>query len=207
MTDSKHPNLAAIVVGGSACALEALGRIVPALPAALAVPVALVLHMLPARPSGLPAVLGELTPLRVKEAEDKEPLAPGTLYLASPNYHLLVERERCFSLSMDEAVWFSRPSIDVLFDSAADAFGPALCGVLLSGANEDGAAGLKHIHDAGGTTVVQALHTAGSRQMPAAALAAFAVDHVMTPDQIGPLLAQLAGRAERAESFAAGARS
>jgi two-component system chemotaxis response regulator CheB len=204
MTDSKHPNLAAIVVGGSAGALEALGRIVPALPAALPVPVAVVLHMLPGRPSGLPAVLAELTSLAVKEAEDKEPLAAGTLYLAAPNYHLLVERERCFSLSMDEPVLFSRPSIDVLFDSAARAYGPALCGVLLSGANEDGAAGLKHIHDAGGTTVVQAPDTAGSRQMPAAALAACAVDHVMAPEQIGPLLAQLACSSKRAESLSAG---
>jgi two-component system chemotaxis response regulator CheB len=207
MTDSKHPNLAAIVVGGSAGALEALERIVPALPKALPVAVALVLHMLPGRPSGLSGVLGPLTPLRVKEAEDKEPLAPGTLYLASPNYHLLVERERCFSLSMDEPVLFSRPSIDVLFDSAADAYGPALCGVLLSGANEDGAAGLKHIHDAGGTTVVQAPDSAGSRQMPAAALAALAVDHVLPPDRIGPLLALLAGGRERAEPLAVGARS
>ncbi len=207
MTEPKHPNLAAIVVGGSAGALEALAHIVPALPGTLPVPVAVVLHMLPRRPSGLCAVLGELTPLRVKEAEDKEPLAPGTLYLASPNYHLLVEREHCFSLSMDEPVLFSRPSIDVLFDSAADAYGPTLCGVLLSGANEDGAAGLKHIHDAGGTTVVQAPHSATSRQMPAAALAAFAVDHVTTPDRIGPLLELLAAGGERAEPRAEGARS
>jgi two-component system chemotaxis response regulator CheB len=206
MTDSKHSNLAAIVVGGSAGALEALDRIVPALPASLPVPIAIALHMLPARPSGLASVLGELTSLRVKEAEDKEPLAAGTVYLACPNYHLLIERERCFSLSMDEPVLFSRPSLDELFDSAAQAYGPALCGVLLSGANEDGAAGLKHIHDAGGTTVVQAPHTAGSRQMPSAALAAFAVDHVMRPEQIGPLLALLASGPERPAPVAAGDR-
>lgn len=207
MTDSKHPQLAAIVVGGSAGALEALDRIVPALPDTLPVPIAIVLHMLPGRPSGLATVLGELTRLRVKEAEDKEPLAPGTLYLASPNYHLLVERERCFSLSVDEPVLFSRPAIDVLFDSAAEAYGPALCGVLLSGANEDGAAGLEHIHAAGGTTVVQAPETAASRQMPAAAVAAFAVDHVMPADQIGPLLARLAHAPARAQELSSGARS
>lgn len=192
MKDSKELSLAAIVVGGSAGGIDALERILPTLPGTLGVPVAVVLHMAPGRPSGLSQVLAETTTLRVKEAEDKEPLAAGTVYLASPNYHLLVERERCFSLSMDEPVLFSRPSIDVLFDTAAEAYGAALCGVLLSGANEDGAAGMKHIGAAGGTTVVQAPQTASSPQMPAAALAALAVDYVLPPEQIGALLARLA---------------
>ncbi|HTQ03206.1 MAG TPA: chemotaxis protein CheB [Polyangiaceae bacterium] len=206
MTDSKSPDLAAIVVGGSAGALEALDRILRALPSTLPVPIAIVLHMLPGRPSGLSALLSDRTPLSVKEAEDKEPLAPGTVYLASPNYHLLVERSRTFSLSVDEPVLFSRPSIDVLFDSAAEAFGAALCGVLLSGANEDGAQGLRHIGAAGGTTVVQAPHTASSPQMPAAALAAGKVDHVLPVEQIGPLLARLARTAPSSAPLFAEAR-
>ncbi len=192
MTDSQPQDLAAVVVGGSAGALEALDRILPALPTTLPVPVAIVLHMLPGRPSGLVALLAERTAMRVKEAEDKEPLAAGTVYLASPNYHLLVERSGCFALSVDEPVLFSRPSIDVLFDSAADAYGAALCGVLLSGANEDGAEGLRRIHAGGGTTVVQAPHTAPSPQMPRAALAAGEVDHVLPVDEIGPFIARLA---------------
>ena len=181
----------AVVVGGSAGALEALNALLPPLPRGFALPIALVVHLLPGRPSGLVPVLQDQSNLLVKEAEDKEPLAPGTLYLASPNYHLLVERERCFSLSVDDAVLFSRPSIDVLFESAADAYGPALLGILLSGANEDGARGLAHIHAKGGVTLVQTPDSAAARPMPEAALARTAVDRVLPPAELGRFLARL----------------
>ncbi len=184
--------LAAIVIGGSAGALDALGVILPALPAGLPVPVVIAVHMLASKPSGLPRVLQDVCALEVKEAEDKEPIAPGKVYLASPNYHLLVEKEHHFSLSVDEHVHFSRPAIDVLFETAAAAYGSALAGVLLSGANEDGAHGLATIKAARGTTVVQAPETATARAMPEAALRRGSVDHLLSPAEIGPLLVELA---------------
>ena len=147
-------NIEAIVVGGSAGALHALAAILPALPPSFSIPMALVLHMARERPSYLAELLGAKCALPVKEAEDKEPIAPAMIYLAPPNYHLLIEKERCFSLSVDAPVNYSRPAIDVLFESAAEAYGSALAGLLLSGANEDGASGLARIKKAGGTTLV-----------------------------------------------------
>src|SRR6185295_17693296 len=107
--------VAAIVAGGSAGALDALNQILPCLPAAFPIPIALVLHVHPSKPSHLAHVLGLRCALAVKEAEDKEPLAPATIYVAPPNYHLLVERDRTCALSVDEPVHFSSPAIDVLF--------------------------------------------------------------------------------------------
>jgi two-component system, chemotaxis family, protein-glutamate methylesterase/glutaminase len=181
----------AIVIGGSAGALVALSDILPALPAEFPIPVALVLHVPPDRPNLLVEVLGSRTPLRVKEAEDKEMLVGGTLYLAPPNYHLLIERRRCFSLSVDELVHFSRPAIDVLFESAADAYGPAVAGLLLTGANEDGAQGLSRIEEAGGLALVQSPDTALVRTMPDAALRLLKSHHLLPLDAIGPFLARL----------------
>lgn len=184
----------AIVIGGSAGALEALGALLPALPADLAAPVLLVLHLPARRPSLLGEVLAARTRLRVKEAEDKEPLAPGTLYLACPDYHLLVERDRRLALSVDDPVHFSRPSIDVLFESAADAFGPALVGVLLSGANEDGAAGLARIAARGGRALAQTPETAQVPTMPEAGLRRAAPCAALSPAALGAHLTNLAGR-------------
>jgi two-component system chemotaxis response regulator CheB len=186
----------AIVVGGSAGALEALRAILPAFPAEFAIPIALVVHVQPDKPSYLAPLLADLCALRVKEAEDKEPAAPGTVYLAPPNYHLLIERDRTFSLSFDAPVHYSRPSIDVVFESAADAYGPELVGVLLTGASADGAEGLRAIHRAGGTTVVQSLETAAARTMPEAALRLFTPDQVLPLLAIGPFLAGLPPRTE-----------
>jgi two-component system chemotaxis response regulator CheB len=119
---------------------------------------------------------------------------PGTLYVAPPNYHLLLERGRSFALSVDPPVLFSRPSIDVLFESAAEAYGPHLAGVLLSGANEDGARGLGRIARAGGLTIVESPATAAVPTMPAAALQRAAIDHTAPAAAIGALLARLAAR-------------
>jgi two-component system chemotaxis response regulator CheB len=186
---------AAIVIGGSAGALEALGAILPSLPAGFALPVAIVLHVPPARTNHLAKVLGARCALDVREAEDKERLEPATVYIAPADYHLLVESivegHGRLSLSADDPVRFSRPSIDVLFESAADAYGPALVGVLLSGANDDGARGLARIKATGGTTVVQSPLTCTSRQMPLAALELEAADHVLTLGEIGPFLVRL----------------
>jgi two-component system chemotaxis response regulator CheB len=178
-------------MGGSAGALDALHRILPALPAGFPIPLALVVHVHPSKPSHLARVLGAHCALTVKEAEDKEPIAPAMLYLAPPNYHLLVERRGCFSLSVDDPVLFSRPAIDVLFESAADAFGPALAGLLLTGGSEDGARGLAEIKRRGGLTVVQDPSTASVPTMPEAALRLATIDHVLPPAEIGLFLAWL----------------
>jgi two-component system, chemotaxis family, protein-glutamate methylesterase/glutaminase len=145
----------------------------------------------PSKPSHLAQVLGLHSALVVKEAEDKEPLMPCTVYLAPPNYHLLLEEQGHFSLSADDPVLYSRPAIDVLFDSAADAFGPALVGLLLTGASEDGARGLARIQRAGGLTLVQSPKTAAVPVMPEAALRLFSPDHVLPLDEIGPFLTRL----------------
>jgi len=182
--------LSAIVIGGSAGAFDVLRLVLHSLPPKLPVPLAVVLHLLPTRPSGLVPALQQVCVLPVREAEDKEPAEPGVVYLASPNYHLLLEKNRHFSLSTDEPVHFSRPAIDVLFESAADAYGAELCGILLSGANEDGARGLQRIRAVGGLTAVQAPSTAVARVMPEAALVLDAAEVALEPHALGPWLAQ-----------------
>lgn len=180
-----------IVMGGSAGALDALGRVLPQLPAGFSLPIVMVLHVPPGKPSYLAEVLGAKCSLLVKEAEDKEPIARGRLYVAPPNYHLLLETHLCLSLSVDEPVYFSRPSIDVLFESAADALGPKAIGVLLTGASADGARGLHRIANAGGLTLVQTPESSSVRVMPEAALRLNPNHRALSPAEIGARLAQL----------------
>ena len=129
--------------------------------------------------------------LPVREAEDKEPVEAGTLYVAPPDYHLLVDAGPRLSLSADDPVHYSRPSIDVLFESAADLYRSRLLGILLSGANEDGAAGADAIRRAGGLTIVQNPDTALSSQMPQSALRLFEPTYVLGLDAIAGLLGTL----------------
>ena len=178
-----------IVIGGSAGALDALSTILGELPATFNLPLLLVLHLPPDRPSYLAQVLALHTQLKVKEAEDKEPARPGTLYVAPANYHLLLERGGVLSLSADDVVLFSRPSIDVLFESAADSYGERAMGVLLTGANEDGARGLASIRSAGGKTLVQSPATARVSAMPEAALRVNPDHHVLPLGEMGAFLA------------------
>jgi two-component system chemotaxis response regulator CheB len=173
----------AVVIGGSAGAFDILRMIVSSLPRSLTRPVVIVIH-LPAHSSGLADLFSHETALPVKQAEDKEPIEPGTIYIAPPSYHLLIESHRAFALSADPPVHFSRPAIDVLFETARDVYGANLIGILLSGASEDGAAGLHEIHRAGGITIVQAPSSADSQIMPAAALALFQPTYTWTPDEI-----------------------
>jgi len=180
----------AVVIGGSAGALDVLRMIVRALPSPLSCPVAIVIH-LPSHSTGLAELLGADTSLTVKQAEDKEPMTAGTIYIAPPSYHLLIESQRTFALSIDPPVHFSRPAIDVLFESAADVYGASLIGILLSGASEDGAAGLHEIHAAGGTTIVQSPLSAEVPTMPAAALALFEPTHLWSPNDMTAGLTQL----------------
>jgi two-component system, chemotaxis family, protein-glutamate methylesterase/glutaminase len=183
----------AIVIGGSAGAIEALNAILPTLPRDFPLPIAVVLHLLPGRPSQLASVLGLHSALPVRETEDKQPFSPGCVYVAPPNYHLLMEKTGSFALSVDPPVLFSRPSIDVFFETAAEAYGPALLGVLLSGANEDGARGLSRISAAGGRIAVQDPSSASSRAMPEAALRFTRPDYVLPLAQMGPFLLSLPG--------------
>ena len=159
-----------IVIGGSAGALPVLLAMLPALPDALTAPIVVVIHVPPAQPSRLPELLGRICRRHVSEVEDKLALQPQTIYVAPPNYHVLLERDRTLALSVDPPVHFSRPSIDVLFESAADTFGGGALGVLLSGASEDGARGLARIRGAGGGAVIQDPATAAHPEMPAAGL-------------------------------------
>jgi two-component system, chemotaxis family, protein-glutamate methylesterase/glutaminase len=182
----------AIVIGGSAGALEALSAIIPALPRGFPIPVAIVLHLPPTKPSHLPEVIGARCALRVSEPDDKEPIEPGRGYVAAPNYHLMITEAREFSLSVDGLVHFSRPAIDVLFETAAEAYGASLLGVLLSGANEDGARGIAAIKRANGRTVVQSPETSQVPTMPDSALRLDPTATVLPLREIGPYLAQQA---------------
>lgn len=159
----------AVVIGASAGALEALSAILPDLPASFPVPILIVVHIPPDRPSALADLFAAKCRMAVKEAEDKEPLLAGTIYFAPPDYHLLVEVDKTVALSSDEQVFFSRPSIDVLFETAADAYQERLIGIVLSGANSDGANGLKAVMGAGGVGLVQNPDTAFAAAMPEAA--------------------------------------
>lgn len=187
---------AAAVIGGSAGSVDALGVMLPALPAGSAVAVAVVLHLPRERPSLLAEIFRTRCSLVVEEAVDKMPVAPGHVVFAPPDYHLLIDRGPRLALSIDAPVHYSRPSIDVLFESAADVFGDALIGIVLSGGNEDGARGLQAIRRAGGLAVVQDPDTAQVPAMPLAAIARGEVDHVLAPEAIAQLLATLTGRGD-----------
>lgn len=182
-----------VLVGGSAGGVDTVGTILAALAPTFRLPIVVVLHVPEDRPSLLPEVLGARTALAVVEAQDKAPMEPGKVYCAPPGYHLLVERDRTLALSIDPPVRFSRPSIDVLFESAAEVLGPAAIGVVLTGANADGAEGLRALHAAGATTVVQAPETAVADAMPRAAIAAARPDRVLTPDGIAAFLSTFGG--------------
>lgn len=182
----------AVVIGASAGALEALSLILPALPAQFRLPMMIVVHMPPDKRSVLAELFQAKCRIAVREAEDKELVAPGTAYFAPPDYHLLVEADRSLSLSSDEPVLYSRPSIDVLFESAADAYGPALIGIVLSGANEDGAVGLKAVADAGGRAIVQSPEEAFATAMPQAAKALCPTAQVLSPREIAAFLQKVA---------------
>jgi two-component system chemotaxis response regulator CheB len=189
----------AIVIGGSSGSLDALSIILPALPAQFPIPIAIVIHVPPNRPSLLASVLGARCALRVREVEDKEPVAAATLFVAPPNYHLLIERQRTFALSIDAPIHYSRPAIDALFESAAEAYGASLLAVLLAGANEDGAHGVRRVKELGGTVVVQEPSSTHAPEMPRAALRSASVDSVLAPAGIAEFLVEAGRRATPAE--------
>ncbi len=181
----------AIVIGASAGGVEALSVVLPALPADTAAAVFIVVHVPRDRPSHLADIFARKCALKVREAEDKEPVETGTVYFAPSNYHLLVDRGPHLALSADDLVHHSRPSIDVLFESAAYIYRERLLGIILTGANDDGAEGLAVVHELGGQTVVQEPQTAHSRQMVIAAQLATSPDYVLSLDGIAAMLATL----------------
>ncbi|NQU25022.1 MAG: chemotaxis protein CheB [Candidatus Nealsonbacteria bacterium] len=183
-------NYKAVVVGVSAGGLEALCNLIPSLPEGFPVPVVVVQHRRANTDDFLSAHLHEQSQLRVKEADDKELVRPGTVYLAPGGYHLLMERDGTFALSLDERVNHSRPSVDVLFDSAADAYRDKLIGVVLTGSNSDGSRGLKHIKQCGGLAVVQDPARAEADCMPREAIKATPVDRILALEDIAPFLVQ-----------------
>jgi two-component system chemotaxis response regulator CheB len=177
-----------VVIGASAGALEALMTILPALPESFVPPVMIVVHLPPDQNSIMAELFRPKCRLKVQEALDKQPIEKGTVYFAPPDYHLLVEKAMCLSLSGEEPVLFSRPSIDVLFETAADAFGDGLTGVILTGANEDGAQGLRAVAQAGGAALVQDPGRAYASAMPEAALRACPQAQAMSLNEIAHFL-------------------
>ena len=180
-----------IAMGASWGGMRAIALVLEALPKGFELPLVVTQH----RPPGggdemLERVLGRSSKLPVVPAHDKEPLRPGNVFVAPPDYHLIVEAGH-LALSTDDFVQFARPSIDVLFESAADAYGAGAVGVLLTGVNQDGAAGLARIAAAGGLTIAQDPETAERPEMPAAAIKRGAAKRVLELDRIGPFLAGL----------------
>jgi two-component system chemotaxis response regulator CheB len=189
--ETLNDRIDAIVIGTSAGGVEALSMLLPALPARLRAAVFIVLHLPRERPSLLVEIFRPKCSVPVREAQDKDPIIPGTVYFAPPDYHLLVDVGPQLALSTDELVHFSRPSIDVLFESAADWYRHRLLGVILTGANEDGAAGLAAVHQAGGVTIVQQPDTAHAPLMVESALKRSPVDMVLTLEEIAGLVQTL----------------
>ena len=176
-----------IAIGTSLGGSAALQKLLPALPRDWMAVVTLVFHRAQDAGDTLDRFLRRYSPLPVEEARDKTPIAPGHLYYAPSDYHLMVE-ENHFALSTEAAVSYARPSIDVLFQTAAEVYGERVAGVVLSGSGHDGAAGLAAIKERGGLTVVQSLESAESTYMPNAAIATGKVDKILPVEEIVPFL-------------------
>ena len=183
-----------VVVGASWGGLAALSELISALPRDFAVPIVVVQHRSRQADNLLASLLQDATGLRVVDVEDKEPLEPRSIYVAPANYHLLVEDEH-LSLTTDPLVRFSRPSIDVTFMSAGDAYRTTVVGVVLTGANDDGSRGLRHIVNRGGKAIVQDPATAESRAMPDAAVRAVPEAEILPLPKIPPRLVELTTKA------------
>jgi two-component system chemotaxis response regulator CheB len=185
-----------VAIGASWGGLGALRSILAALPGDLDATIVVAQHRSPeSHPSALLDLLRSVTALEVCEADDKQPLRRGVVHLAPASYHLLVERD-ALALSTDAVVSYARPSLDVLFESAAEAFRDRCVGVVLTGANHDGAHGLARIVELGGAALVQDPATATRPEMPRAAVAAVPAARVVRLDELAPLLVELCGRAK-----------
>lgn len=168
-----------VVIGASAGGVSALQALLEAVPADLAMPILVVLHLPRDRPSRITDLVGLRCPLPVREAEDKQPLHDGSVTFAPPDYHLLVEDRATLALSIDPPVLYSRPAIDPLFESAAEVFASGVLAILLTGASSDGSQGVAAVRQAGGEAWIQCPDDAYSPMMPAAALAHAGADVVL----------------------------
>lgn len=168
-----------IVIGGSAGSLDVLFRLLPVLRPDFPYPIVIVLHRRANVDTMLTELLGMKTKLQLSEPEDKDPIRPGWIYLAPGDYHILFEKDASISLDYSEKVAYSRPSIDVAFQSAADAFGEKVTGILLSGANADGTEGLRRIRETGGTTIAQLPQSAEVAFMPQQAISNDLADYIL----------------------------
>ena len=191
-SDRADQRFRAVVIGVSAGGIRALFKLFASLPAEFRVPIIVVQHLLATESDRTCQLFAGHCSLPVHEAEEKEPALPGHIYFAPANYHLLIEQDESFALSVDKKVCYARPSIDVLFDSAAHVWAGHLLAVVLTGANDDGAQGMRTVKQLGGTTIAQEPASAEFPTMPQAAIDTGCVDHVLPLEGIGPLLARLA---------------
>lgn len=183
----------AIVIGASAGGMDAIKSILMPLQEEFQVPILIVQHLGPHSDGYMARHLNELCKINVKEADEKEKIIPGNVYIAPSNYHLLVEKDETLSLTVDPKVNYSRPSIDVLFESAAEVYENKLIGIILTGGNGDGSKGLKRIKEFGGLAIVQDPRTAEADFMPKAAMKASEVDYILSLNKISNKLIKLVG--------------
>lgn len=181
----------AIVIGVSSGGLKAMKIMFSFLSKDFNTPIIIVQHISPRSDNQWIKILNDQSNLIIKEADEKENIEKGIVYIAPPNYHLMIEMDKSFSLTIDERVNFARPSIDVLFESAAEAYKNKLIGVILTGSNHDGTNGLKRIKERGGLTIVQNPETAESANMPASAIASVQPDYILSLDEIIKLLIKI----------------
>ena len=181
----------AIVIGVSSGGMNALKFLFSALPVDFSIPIIIVQHIGPHSDNQWIKLLNNNSKLSIKEADEKEKIENGKVYIAPPNYHLLIEKDKTFSLTIDERVNYSRPSIDVLFESAAEVYKNKLIGVILTGSNNDGTNGLKRIKEYGGLTIVQDPATAESSYMPASAIAVVQINYILSLEDIMKLLIKI----------------
>ncbi len=181
----------AVVIGASSGGMNALRTILPVLPAGFNMPIVIVQHISATSNSYWIEMLNNLCKIHIKEADEKEKIQSGYAYIASPNYHLLIERDETLSLSADKRINFARPSIDVLFESAAEVYKESLVGIILSGANSDGTEGIRRIKEYGGLVIAQDPATAASAVMPSSAIQKSAVDHILSLQRITEILMEI----------------
>jgi two-component system chemotaxis response regulator CheB len=181
----------AIVIGVSSGGMNAMKVLFTQLPKGFRIPIVIVQHISARSNNQWISILNDKSNLPVKEADEKEKIEQGAIYIAPPNYHLLIEKNKTFSLTIDARVNYARPSIDVLFESAAEAYKNKLIGIILTGSNNDGTLGLKRIKDLGGLTIAQDPATAESGYMPASAIGAMQVDHILPLEGIINLLIKI----------------
>jgi len=188
---SENSRYEAIVMGVSSGGMSAMKIMLPIFPKNFSIPVIIVQHIGARAVNEWIKLLHNKCRIHIKEADEKELIEPGNVYIAPANYHLLIEKDRTFSLTIDERVNYARPAIDVLFESAAETYGKSLIGIVLTGSNHDGTAGIKRIQECGGLTIVEDPATAQSAFMPASAISAIQPDYILPLKEIIETLVKL----------------